>query len=63
MLRVSSSPRVTGEALPVLRAAWHELNCRECRVTWKSWAQRLLGDRRGYTPGLDENGVAGVARE
>ena len=33
-----------------LGAGVHELRCTECRVTWKSWAQRLLGDRRGYRP-------------
>jgi hypothetical protein len=33
-----------------LRAALHELRCRECRVTWRSWLQRLLGDPRGMTP-------------
>jgi hypothetical protein len=32
------------------RAAWHELRCLECRVTWTSWRQRLTGDGRGYTP-------------
>jgi hypothetical protein len=32
------------------RAAWHELHCLECRVTWTSWCQRLMGDGRGYTP-------------
>lgn len=34
-----------------LRAARHEVRCGECRVTWKSWAQRLLGFRAGYSPG------------
>lgn len=33
-----------------LRAAIHELRCTQCRVTWKSWLQRLLGDHRGMTP-------------
>lgn len=33
-----------------VRAAGHELRCRECRVTWKSWAGRLVGDRRAYRP-------------
>lgn len=23
-------------------AALHELRCRECRVTWRSWTARLL---------------------
>jgi len=26
-----------------LRAAAHELRCWECRVTWVSWFQRLIG--------------------
>jgi hypothetical protein len=26
-----------------LRAAVHEMRCRECRVTWRSWLARLLG--------------------
>lgn len=33
-----------------LRAARHELRCAECRVTWKSWAQRLAGIGAGFTP-------------
>lgn len=33
------------------RAAWHELRCWECRVTWRSWFQRVIGDPRGMTPG------------
>lgn len=33
-----------------LKAAWHELSCWECRVTWLSWVQRLLGMKRGFTP-------------
>lgn len=32
-----------------LRAAKHELRCLECRVTWRSWLQRLIGDSRGYS--------------
>ena len=28
-----------------LRAAWHELRCVECRVSWASWRSRLI---RGY---------------
>jgi len=32
------------------KAAWHELRCLECRVTWTSWWQRLTGDGRGYAP-------------
>ena len=35
-----------------LRAARHELDCWECRVTWKSWAQRLAGIGAGYTPAV-----------
>ena len=31
-------------------AALHELRCDECRVTWRSWLQRLVGDPRGMTP-------------
>lgn len=34
------------------RAAYHELRCVECRVTWRSWWQRLIGDERGMTPRL-----------
>lgn len=33
-----------------LSAALHETRCRECRVTWKSWAQRLFGIKSGYSP-------------
>lgn len=33
-----------------LKAAWHELRCRECRVTWRSWWQRLRGDPQGFDP-------------
>jgi hypothetical protein len=33
-------------------AAWHELRCWECRVTWRSWWQRLTGDGRGYKPNV-----------
>jgi hypothetical protein len=33
-----------------LRAAVHEIRCRECRVTWASWWQRLVGDPRGMAP-------------
>src|SRR4030095_7149382 len=25
------------------KAAWHELHCWECRVTWYSWLLRLFG--------------------
>lgn len=32
------------------KAAWHELSCWECRVSWGSWIQRLLGLKAGYTP-------------
>lgn len=35
-----------------LKAAAHETQCHECRVTWTSWAQRLLGISRGYSPRL-----------
>jgi hypothetical protein len=55
-----------------LRAARHELRCWECRVTWKSWLQRLLGISKGYTPAvpprsirwpeLDETFAEGVRR-
>ena len=31
-------------------AARHELRCRKCRVTWRSWWQRLSGDAEGYAP-------------
>lgn len=33
-----------------LRAAAHELRCPECRVTWRSWWRRLIGDKRGFAP-------------
>lgn len=33
-----------------LRGAWHEARCFECRVTWRSWWQRLRGDVRGHSP-------------
>lgn len=33
-----------------LRAAAHELNCWECRVTWLSWLQRLLFIPAGMRP-------------
>lgn len=33
-----------------LRAARHETRCRECRVTWGSWVERLVGLSRGYSP-------------
>lgn len=26
-----------------LRAAWHEVWCRECRVTWRGWWHQLRG--------------------
>lgn len=38
------------------RAAAHELRCWECRVTWRSWLQRLIGDRRGYSPAVPVDG-------
>jgi hypothetical protein len=37
-----------------LKAAAHELRCWECRVTWTSWAQRLVGLKRGQTPRLSK---------
>lgn len=33
-----------------VKAALHELSCRECRVTWRSWIQRLVGVSAGYSP-------------
>lgn len=33
-----------------MKAALHEIRCTECRVTWRSWLQRILGMQRGYTP-------------
>ena len=45
-----------------LRAARHELRCWECRVTWTSWAQRLAGMKRGYTPRLPKQQRALVER-
>jgi hypothetical protein len=33
-----------------LRAASHELRCAECRVSWRSWWRRIIGDLRGYNP-------------
>jgi hypothetical protein len=35
-----------------VRAAIHELRCWECRVTWTSWLQRLVGIERGMTPSV-----------
>lgn len=37
-----------------LRAAFHELRCRECRVTWASLFQRLLGVPVGYSPSREQ---------
>jgi hypothetical protein len=37
-----------------LKAAWHEMRCWECRVTWTSWAQRLVGLKRGQTPKMSK---------
>jgi hypothetical protein len=42
-----------GEAIRVStrwRAAWHELRCRECRVTWRSWLLRVLSWPAGMEP-------------
>lgn len=33
-----------------VRASLHELRCRECRVTWGSWLERLVGLKRGCSP-------------
>lgn len=33
-----------------LRAAKHEIRCAECRVTWRSWLQRLFAVKAGFTP-------------
>ena len=32
------------------KAAIHEIRCQECRVTWISWAQRIVGIPAGMTP-------------
>ena len=32
------------------KAAIHEIRCQECRVTWMSWAQRIVGIPAGMTP-------------
>lgn len=45
-----------------LKAALHELRCWECRVTWTSWTQRLIGIKRGHTPNLSKRGRALVQR-
>jgi hypothetical protein len=45
-----------------LKAAWHELSCWECRVTWTSWAQRLMGVKRGYSPRMSRLNRALVDR-
>jgi hypothetical protein len=37
-----------------LKAALHEMRCWECRVTWRSWAQRIIGMKRGFTPKLSK---------
>lgn len=39
-------PRAWGRALV------HELRCGECRVSWRSWWRRLIGDPRGYSPAV-----------
>lgn len=36
---------INGRPALQFRAAVHELHCRECRVTWKSWMQRAIGYR------------------
>lgn len=28
-----------------VKAAWHELRCRECRVSWQWWIEHLAGKR------------------
>lgn len=33
-----------------VRAAVHEVRCAECRVTWKSWVQRIFGIKAGFAP-------------
>lgn len=45
-----------------LKAAAHELRCWECRVTWTSWAQRLVGLKRGYSPKMSKRERALVER-
>jgi phage baseplate assembly protein gpV len=42
-----------------LQAALHEIRCQQCRVTWISWLQRLIGDKRGMSPRA--KGVSGRA--
>jgi hypothetical protein len=46
---MSTRPNRVPKVLRV-RAAIHELRCWECRVTWRSWIRRLIGDSRGYAP-------------
>lgn len=36
--------------IKIIQAAYHELRCVECRVTWKSWLQRLTGNKKGFSP-------------
>lgn len=46
-----------GADLPLrIRAARHEVRCSECRVTWKSWLQRILNIKAGFTPGARTDG-------
>lgn len=43
LIRESVSEVRDVERFTRVRAAVHELRCRECRVTWRSWLARLLG--------------------
>lgn len=35
-----------------IEAAIHETQCEECRVTWRSWLQRIVGIKAGFSPKL-----------
>lgn len=41
--------------LRTLKCAAHELKCAECRVTWRSWLQRLIGLPAGMSPKADNS--------
>lgn len=42
--------RIVHKRVTAARAAAHEIRCRECRVTWRSWLLRLVGVHGGFTP-------------
>lgn len=44
------------------RAAHHEIRCKECRITWRSWVQRILGMKRGFSPTWAKGRIAEVKK-